>query len=325
MRIRTLRTRQIACMVMLAGTISHCWAWTDKPVRVVVPAPAGGLMDAMARLLSDQLGSDLGQPVIVDNRPGAGGYIGIRALLSSPPDGQTIMVTASNVLTEIPLVLKTNFEPLTDIKPVASVGIARLVLVASSDLPARDFKGLVSYVKGDPEKQSYASYSTGTASHYGGVMLNQKLGLNMQHVPFAGAPPALVQVMGKQVTMMFDNIPNSLPLIQAGKLRPYAVTSKNRSGVLPQVPTFEELGYPDIDFTNWVGVVVSSKVPNEMAEKIRAAVAKAAASSKVRERLVAMGYEPSPAQSMTGLADATRAEYARNASIVKTFNIHVEQ
>jgi len=282
-------------------------------------------MDAMARLLSDQLGADLGQPVIVDNRPGAGGYIGIRALLSAPPDGQTIMVTASNVLTEIPLVLKTNFDPMKDVKPVASVGLSRLALVASSDLPPKDFRSLVSYLKANSDKQSYASYSTGTASHYGGVMLNQKLGLNMQHVPFAGAPPALVQVMGKQITMMFDNIPNSLPLIQAGKLQAYAVTSKSRSSLLPQAPTFEELGYPDIDFTNWVGVIVSTKVSNEMTEKIRAAILKVAATPKVHERLLAMGYEPSPPQSLTGLADATRAEYARNANLVKTFNIRGEQ
>ncbi|UUZ70517.1 tripartite tricarboxylate transporter substrate binding protein [Polaromonas sp. P2-4] len=302
--------------------MSTCLAWTDKPVRVLVPAPAGGLMDALARVMADQLTVNLGQPIIVDDRPGAGGFIGVKAMLSAPADGQTIMFTASNVLTEIPHVLKTAFDPLKDVKPVATVALSRLVLVGSPDLPAKDLKELIAYVKANPGKLSFASYSSGTASHYAGEMLNQKMGLDLQHVPFPGAPPAIVQVLGKQVTVMFDNIANSLPMIRAGKLRAYAVASNTRSSVLPDVPTFAELGFSDFNFVNWLGVVVSSSVSPEMTGKIRAATLAAAAALKVRGRMLVMGYEPIPSQpSLDKLAEATRAEYELNAGIVKTFNI----
>lgn len=325
MTFKFLGARQALCAAMLALAMPLCWAWSAKPVRIVVPAPPGGLMDVFARVLAEQLAADVGQPFIVDNKPGAGGFIGIKSLLSAPADGLTVMVTASNVLTEIPLVMKfANFDSLKDIKPVVGVGLTRLVLVASPDLPAKNLSGLITYLKEHPDKLNYASYSTGTASHYGGALLARRAGLNMQHAPFAGAPPAITQVMGKQITMMFDNIPHSLPYLQAGKLHPYAVASKVRSPLLPNVPTFQELGLPEIDFTNWVGVVVDPRVTPEMTERIRAAVLKAAATPKMRDRIISMGYEPVPPQSQAELVEATRAEHQRNAALVKAFDIRGE-
>jgi tripartite-type tricarboxylate transporter receptor subunit TctC len=277
----------------------------------------------MARVLSDQLTTDLGQPFIVENRPGASGSIGMQALLSAPADGQTIMVTASNVVTETPLVVKMPMNPLKDIKPVAAVALSRLVLVGATNLPSGDFKAFVAYAKAHPHSLSYASYGIGTASHYSGVMLNQKAGLDLQHVPFQGAPPAIAQLMGGQIALMFDNIPNSKPMLEAGKLRAYAVASKTRSPSLPQVPTLAELGYPDIDFANWLGVMVSAAVPPETTERIRAAVVKAGASPKVQQRLRELGFESVPAQSMDELRAALRVEYDRNAAIVKANNIRI--
>ena len=300
-------------------------AWTDKPVRMLVPAPAGGTMDVVARILAEQLSSDIGQPVVVDNKPGAGGAIAVQAMMSAPADGQTIMVTASNILTEIPHVMKTGFDPIKDVRPVATIARAGMVLVGSPTLTASDLKDLLAYVKANPGKLSFASYSAGTASHYAGMILNQKAGLDLQHVPFVGSPPALVQVMGGQIALMFDGIVTSMPQIKGGKLKAFGVAAKTRSAHLPQVPTLAELGFPELDFSNWLGTVVAASVPADLAEKINLATLKAASAPRIRDRLAAAGFEPNTGLSSTQLAQSVKAEYERNAVIVKTFNIQLNQ
>ncbi|KWR88977.1 Bug family tripartite tricarboxylate transporter substrate binding protein [Cupriavidus sp. IDO] len=316
-----LRVRSAAVAAVMALSMPAAMAWTNKPVRMLVPAPAGGTMDVIARLLADQLTADLGQPVVVDNKPGAGGGIAISALLSAPADGQTIMVTATNVLTEVPHVLKTPYNTMKDIRPLAAVARSRLLLVGSPSLPAKDLKSLISYVHANPGKLSFASYSAGTASHYAGAIMNQKAGLDLQHIPFAGSGPALAQVMGGQIPLMYDGMVTSLPMIKAGKLQAYAVASKSRSPLLPQVPTFAELGYPDVEFSNWVGVIASARVPVELAQKIQAATYKAAATPKVQERMQALSYEPMAAQTLPQLSQSLNEEFQRNAGIVKAFDI----
>ncbi len=319
------RARNAVCAAALAIALPAALAWTDKPVRMLVPAPAGGTMDVVARMVADQLSADIGQPVVVDNKPGAGGAIAVQAMTLAPADGQTIMMTASNILTEIPHVMKTGFDPLKDVKPVAVVARASLVLVGAPQLPAKDLKGLIAHIKANPGKMSFASYSAGTASHYAGMILNQKAGLDLQHVPFQGSPPALTQVMGGQIPVMFDGMATSKPMISAGKLIAYGVAAKTRSTQLPQVPTLAEQGYPELDFSNWVGVIASANLSHELTDKIHAAVAKAAASPKVRERLAGAGFEPSGDQTEAQLAQSVRAEFERNAGIVKTFNIKLNQ
>ncbi|WP_374668169.1 Bug family tripartite tricarboxylate transporter substrate binding protein [Ramlibacter sp.] len=318
------RLARIAAAAALVAA-APAWAWTNKPVRMIVPAPAGGTMDIVARVLAEQLATQIGQPVVVDNKPGAGGIIGIQSLLQSPPDGQTIMVTASNVLTEIPHVLKGNFDPLKDVKPIAAVARASMVLVASSSVPAKDVKELVAYLKTKAGTQSFASYSAGTSSHYAGMILNQKAGLDLQHVPFPGSPPALVQVVAGQIPVMFDGMATSLPQIQGGKVKVIGVASKARSALLPNVPTLAEQGYGELDFGNWVGVVAAGAVPPELAERMHAEVLKAAAMPKVRERLQGAGFETGITTSVQELAASVRAEHERNGAIVKQFNIRLAQ
>lgn len=320
---RLLSRLVLSLTAMLVAPLAM--AWTDKPVRMIVPAPAGGTMDVVARILADQISTDIGQPVIVDNKPGAGGAIAVQAMMAAPADGQTIMVTASNILTEIPHVMKTGFDPLKDVKPVATVARASMVLVSAPGLAAQDFKGLIAYSKANAGKLSFASYSAGTSSHYAGMIFNQKAGLDLQHVPFPGSPPALVQVMGGQVAIMFDGIVTSLPQIKGGKLRAYGVASKTRSAHLPDVPTLAEQGFPDLDFSNWLGTAVASGVPAAIVDKINAATLKAAAAPKVKDRLTAAGFEPNTSLTSTQLAQSVKAEYDRNAAIVKAFNIQLNQ
>jgi tripartite-type tricarboxylate transporter receptor subunit TctC len=322
-----MKTRLFPKLTALAlgWIVTASVAWTDKPVKLLVPAPAGGTMDVVARVIAQQLSADIGQPVVVDNRPGAGGAIAVQAMLQAPADGQTIMVTADNILTEIPQVMKMPYDPLKDIKPIATVARAGMVLVAAPNVPADSIKALVSHVKANPGKVSFASYSAGTTSHYAGMILNQKEGLDMQHVPFAGSPPALQQVMGGQIQVMFDGIVTSMPQVKAGKLKAIGVAAKARSTHLPDVPTLTELGYPELVFGNWLGVIASNQLSADLTAKIHAAVLKAADAPAIKGRLTAAGFEPNTATTPADLAAGLKSDFERNAAIVKRFDIKLNQ
>jgi tripartite-type tricarboxylate transporter receptor subunit TctC len=320
------RLKALAAVLAIAAAPLTAQAWTNKPVKMIVPAPAGGTMDVVARILAESISTEIGQPVIIENKPGAGGAIAVQALNAAPADGQTIMVTASNILTEIPLVMKTSFDPIKDVKPVTMVARASMVLVAAQTVPANDAKALIAYLKTSKGgKGSFASYSAGTSSQYAGMIFAKKAGLDLTHVPFPGSPPALQQLMGGQVDIMFDGIVTSMPQIKGGKLKAYGVASKTRSVHLPDVPTMAELGFAEIDFSNWVGTVVSAKLPADIVGKINIATVKAAMSPKVRDRLVAAGFEPTVSVSPEQLAQDVKADYERNAAIVKAFNIQLNQ
>ncbi len=324
---KTLRRVRQAIFISLTGTfmMSAAMAWTDKPVKLLVPAPAGGNIDVIARLVADQLATDLGQPMVVENRPGAGGAIAVQALRAAPADGQTVLVIASNVLTEIPHVLKGGFDPLKDVKPVGIVARGNLVMIAAPNVPAKDFKGFVAYAKKNPGNLSFASYSAGTISHYAGMILNQKAGLDLQHVPFQGAPPALAQVMGGQIPVMFDGYATSRNLISTGKVQVYAVAAKQRLSQLPEVPTLTELGYPELDFSNWMGVVVSSAMSPELQERIHKALRNVALNPKFRGRMFASGFEGAEDWSIQQLTQSVKTDFDRNGAIVKQFNIQLNQ
>jgi tripartite-type tricarboxylate transporter receptor subunit TctC len=325
MQIKNARfARRALCAATLALALPVAMAWTDKPVKMVVPAPAGGTMDVVARIVAEQLSADIGQPVIVDNKPGAGGGIGVQAMNAAPADGNTIMMTASNVLTEIPNVMKTGFDPLKDVKPVTAIARGYLVLITAPNVPAKDTRGLVAWVKANPGKTSFASYSAGTVSHYAGMILNQKGGLDMQHIPFAGSPPALQQVMGGQIPIMFDGMATTKPQAAAGKVQVLGIAAKARSPQMPNVPTMAEQGYPEMDYSNWIGVIVSGGVPAAMVDRINAALVKAASAAKVKDRLVAAGFDMEPLTPPSQLAASVKEEFERNAAIVKQFNITLQ-
>ena len=316
--------RKALLALLGAACVPAALAWTDKPVKMLVPAPAGGNIDVIARLVAEQLSTDLGQPMVVENKPGAGGAIAVQVLRAAPADGQTVMMIASNVLTEIPHVLKGGFDPLKDVKPVGIVGRGNLVMIAAPNTPAKDFKSFVAYAKKNPGNLGFASYSPGTISHYAGMILNQKAGLDLQHVPFQGSPPALAQVMGGQIPVMFDGYATSRNLISSGKVQAYAVAAKNRLSQLPDVPTLAELGYPDLEFSNWMGVIVSSGVSPEVQEKIHKAVRNVALNPKFRGRMFASGFEGAEDWSIQQLTQSVKTEFDRNAAIVRQFSIQLQ-
>jgi tripartite-type tricarboxylate transporter receptor subunit TctC len=322
--IATNSRKWLAIALVLVPTVlaaGAALAWTDKPVRLVVPSPAGGANDAIARILAEPIAASIGQPVIVDNKPGGGGAIAVQAVLAAKPDGQTLLFTVSNILTETPHAQKTSFNPLSDVKPLAEVCRIYLVLVAPPTFPARNIKELVAYAKANRGKLSYASYSAGTSAHYAGLILNQKEGLDLLHVPYKGAPPAIADVMGGQVSIAFDGLPHSIPYIKSGRLKALAVAGNNRSKLLPEVPTFTEQGYPEIDFVNWYGPVVPAAMDPALAARIGAEFQKAAALPKVRERILELGFEPSPVSTPEQTSASVRADYERVGKLIKTFNL----
>jgi tripartite-type tricarboxylate transporter receptor subunit TctC len=318
----TTMSKRRACMLMASWALaSQAGAFGDKPLKLVVPAPAGGTMDIVARLLGQQLASDTGQTVIVENRAGAGGGIGMQAMLQAPADGNTLLVGASNLLAEIPHVIKQPFDPLKDVLPLATVARSGIVLVAPAGNPARDFKALVAQLEKNKGKASYATYSPGTVSHYAAAILDEQLKLDMQHIPFAGSPPALQNLLGGQVDIMFDGMLTSMPMIKAGKLRPYAYTGAQRSRHLPDVPTMAELGYPQVQFVGWVGVMGSAKLAPADVAKIQAALKKAASVPAIQQRIFETGLEPEVNADSAALLRETREISDRNAAIVKKFGI----
>ena len=312
--------RAATALIGLALTCS-AWAWADRPLKLIVPAPPGGTMDIVARVVGQQLSVDIGQPVVVENRPGAGGAIGIQAMLQAPPDGNTLVMAASNVLAEIPHVMKTPFDPLKDVIPLASVARSGVVLVTAANYPAKDFQSLIAHLKTRKGATSFASYSPGTVSHYAGLILSEQAGLDMQHVGYAGSPPALQHLLGGQTDVMFDGMLTSAPLIKSGKLRAYAFSGKTRSRHLPDVPTTTELGYPQLQFMGWVGVMGSAKLPAELLAKIQPALEKAARTPAVRQKLSDVGLEPEVNVDTPALVRETKEMSERNAAIVKKFGI----
>lgn len=297
-------------------------AFTDKPVKLIVPAPPGGTIDVFARIISDQLAHELKQPVIVENRPGAGGAMAVKYMLSQPSDGNTLLVTVTNILTEVPHVLKGGFDAMKDVRPVSQMARSVMVFIASPQFPAKDAKEAIAYIKAHPGQLSFASYSQGTASQYAGAILNQKAGLDMQHVPFPGSVPALAQIMGNQIPLMFDGSVTTKPLVPSGKVKLLAVAYKSRLSDFPNVPTMAEVGYPELDFSNWAGVFASAKTPQPLLEKINATLQKVNASQAVQARYLSTGFEPiKQERTLEQLSTDLQAEYQRNGEIVRNFGI----
>jgi len=317
-RIPVLLSMALAAALPLGSAL----AFTDKPVKLIVPAPPGGTIDVFARIISDQLAHELKQPVIVENRPGAGGAMAVKYMLSQPSDGNTLLVTVTNILTEVPHVLKGGFDAMKDVRPVSQMARSVMVFIASPQFPAKDAKEAIAYIKAHPGQLSFASYSQGTASQYAGAILNQKAGLDMQHVPFPGSAPALAQIMGNQIPLMFDGSVTTKPLVPGGKVKLLAVAYKSRLSDFPNVPTMAEVGYPELDFSNWAGVFASAKTPQPLLERINATLQKVNASQAVQARYLSTGFEPiKQERTLEQLSTDLQAEYQRNGEIVRNFGI----
>lgn len=294
-------------------------AWPSRPIKLVVPAPAGGATDVIARSLADVMQKSLVQPVVVENKPGAGGILAVETMLNSPRDGHVFVLAPNSLVTEVPHSLPLRYDVFQDLSALVELARVPLVLVVDPRLPIRNVADMVGYVKSNPGKTSFASYSAGTLSHLKGEQFNRVAGLDMQHVGYKGSPPALQDLMGGQVQFMFDGMGTSVPLVKTGKLRALAVTSATRSALLPDVPTLAELGYSDLTQTMGTGIWSTPDVPMTIRQQLRAELVKALASGAVRERLQALAMEPSSGgQTPEEFTKVLRQEYDRTGQTLKS-------
>ena len=270
---------------------AQCFAQT-RPIHLVVPYAPGGPVDLSARLLAPKLQQALGQPVVVENKPGAGGNIGADFVAKSAPDGHTLVMGAIATHAINPALYPSfPYDPVRDFRHVALIVQVPNVLVVNNDLPARSVKELVELAKAKPRKLDFASGSTGSTGHLAGELFKQLTGTYMVHIPYKGSAPATADLFAGRVHLMFDNLASALPNIRAGKVRALAVTTARRSTFLPELPTLEDSGLKGFDMTTWWGLMAPAKTPTEVVERLAVECAKAIQSPDLAERLRAMGSE----------------------------------
>ena len=280
----------VVLLAASAAPLSFAQAYPTKPIRLLVPFPPGGTTDIVARIVGDRLSKELGQPVIIENRGGGGGTVGADALAKATPDGYTLGVaTVSTMATNPATNPKIPYNPLTDFMPITNLANVPNVMTIHPGLPAKNMKEFIAYAKKNPGKLSYASSGTGGISHLDGELFKELTGTFILHIPYRGSGPALNDTLAGQVQIQFDNLPSSLQHIKAGKLRALAVAAPKRLDVLPDVPTFTEVGLAPIDNLAWYGLVAPAKTPTEVITRVHAAAVKALADPDVRKRLADAG------------------------------------
>ncbi|MFC4524230.1 Bug family tripartite tricarboxylate transporter substrate binding protein [Cupriavidus pinatubonensis] len=298
--------------------------WPTKPIRLVVGGPAGGTADALARLLAEGLQKTWGKPVIVENKAGAAGALAIADLQSTGKDGHTLLVIQGGVVSEAPLANKVHYKPFDDLKPLAQVSRTGLVLVANKDLPASNLKQLVDYGKSQKDGLVFASYAPGLKGHTSGMLLGQLAHVPMRHVGYKGSPPALNDLMGGHVPLMFDGVTTSLPLIKVGKIKAIAVAYPTRISGLADVPTFKELGYPQLAQASWFAVWSRPDVAPAVQQKIREATLMYFKQPAVQNRLKEMGMEQGDAVTSEEMMADLKQAYQQQAALLKSINYQPE-
>lgn len=316
----------VAAAALAAGVAAPVQAqeYPTKPIRLIVPFPPGGTTDIVGRLVADKLGAELGQPIVVENRAGAGGSIGSGAIASAAPDGYTLgIATVSTHGINPAIYTNLSFDAIKDFQPITNLAAVPNVMSAHPSVPAEDMASFIALAKQDPGKITYASAGNGSVSHMMGELFKMASGTGLLHVPYRGVGPALNDTLAGQVNVLFDNLPSSLPHIQAGKLRALAVAAPERVAALPDVPTFAEVGLAEVNDSSWFGLVAPAGIPEAVLSKVHKAAVTVLADPVVKERLAQLGAAPvgnSPEEYAKQIADTI----ARNAAIAKQANIKVD-
>ncbi|NBS59256.1 MAG: tripartite tricarboxylate transporter substrate binding protein [Betaproteobacteria bacterium] len=306
-----------ALLAALAAASAFAQPYPSKPIRLLLAFPPGGPTDINARIFAQKLGESMNQQVVVDNKPGAGGNIAAAEAAKSAPDGYTIFYNTSAISIAPSLYSKLNYDVAKDFAPVALTATVPLVLVINPAIPAKSVKELVAFAKANPAKMNYGSSGSGTITHLAGALFAAQMGLTMQHIPYKGSAPALVDVAGGQTQMMIDTINTILPYVKDNRLRALAIAIQRRSAALPDVPTLEEAAnLPGFEMSAWQGIVVPSATPKDIVAKLNAEINKAVQNPDLRQRLAAQGAEPLGGTS-EHYAEYIRTELLRWTKVVK--------
>ncbi len=277
----------------LTGTVAvQAAGYPDKPVRVIIPYPPGGPTDIAGRLAAAQLAKSTGGSFVVENKPGAGGMLGASQVARAQPDGETLLVNASAHVIYPAIFKDVNFDVIDDFTPVTQLVSVPLMLLINPKLPVNNLKELIAYIKAHPGQVSFASAGNGGAPHLAGEQFKQMAALDIQHVPYRGSAPALTDLVGGQVQIMFDSMTSSLPFVKAGKLRALAVTTPQRSSIVPELPTMTEAGLPGYELTNWYGLWAPKGTPAAVVDKLTADLAVSFKTPEIVRQLRDIGAEP---------------------------------
>lgn len=277
--------------LVLAGIEAVAQSYPSKTVRIIVPLPPGAV-DLMARYLCEKFPQSLGQPCIVENRPGAGGIIGIDFVAKAEPDGHTLLMAPNNLAIIPALYPNAPFDPVKDFAPIALVSSTPVMIGAHSSFPPKSFQEFIAYVKANPGKVNFTSCGLASPQHLAGEILNSMAGMNMIHVPYKGCGPAEIDVLAGRVPVNISNVTRFMPHIRAGKLRGYALGGAKRSQFAPDYPTVGESGFPGYDVEVWFGLLAPGRTPKEIVTRLNAEVNRVLALPDIKERLASQAYEP---------------------------------
>ncbi len=317
-----LRIGALGAMLVIGGS-ALAQAFPTKPIRFIAAFPAGGPSDIVARAMAKRMSEVLGQPVIVDNRTGAGGNIGAEAVAKAPPDGYTVLLGGSYVIIAPALYLKPPFDPIRDFAPIGLIVSNQYVLVTHPSVPARSVRDLIKVAKAQPGKLNYASTGPGSPPRLAGELFKSMAGVDMVNISYKGATPALIDMIGGHIDVYFGGISGTLPPIASNKIRPLAVTSTKRSSQLPEIPTVAEAALPGYDITTWFGLLAPAGTPREIINKLNAVIIGIVNEKEMTNYLIGQGVDP-----VTNTPDQFAAyiknEVPKFAKIVKAAGITPE-
>jgi tripartite-type tricarboxylate transporter receptor subunit TctC len=318
----------VACLIAMLATMSTDARASDyptHPIKLVVPYVAGGPTDLFGRLVGDFLSKDLKQPVIIENKAGAQGAIGAEAVARSEPDGYTLFVTAGSILVLNPMLYKKlSYDPVRDFRMLAIITDAPVVMEVHPSVPARTVAEFVAYAKQNPGKLNFGSAGTGGTIHLAGEMFKQITGIEMTHVPYKGAGPALADLLAGNIQVMFDTMSTALPPIKSGSVRALGVSSEQRSPDLPDVPTMAESGYPGYRVSVWYGIAAPAKLPDDITARISASLDRAMNDDAFRAQLEKIGFPVFRPRSAAAIKEFIDADRARWSAVIKAQNISLD-
>lgn len=315
----------LACAIAVTTCIGQAQDYPSKPIRLIVPFATGGVTDTSARVLADKLSRQMGQQVIVENRPGGSGNPGTQYVAQSAPDGYTLLLAFDGTMVINPFVFpKIPFDTVKDFQPITKLGDAALVLVAHPSVPAKTFAELMAYSKANPGKLSFGHSGTGGTTHVAGELLKQRTGLDMTHIPYKSGGQAVIDAIGGQVPLAYSAVAGAHAHIKSGKLTGLGVSSQKRIGSLPDVPTFIEQGVAGFEAVSWVGILVPAKTPKALVDRLHRDITAVLKEPDLRERFATLGIDPvgnTPDQ----FADQIKADLARWGKVVEQAKIRLEQ
>jgi tripartite-type tricarboxylate transporter receptor subunit TctC len=289
----SVRNVLLACLVMLLPTSARAQSWPARPIHIIVSSGAGGTADILARVLGERLSPILGQPVIIEDRPGAGGHLGAGSVARAEPDGYTLLMSGSPTHSVGPHLFKNlTYDPMRDVPPVAMIAVAPNLLVVNTSLPVTSLKDLIALAREKPGQLTYSSAGSGTSGHLAAELLKTTARIDASHVPYKSGPEAVTAVLSGSVTFVFFTVPSVLPQVEAGKLRALAITSAARSQLVPNVPTVAELGFPGFEVLAWYALFAPRETPKPIVERLSTEIEKIVQLPEIRSKMLQLGMEP---------------------------------